>query len=94
MCSLTCCFFAVRMKSVRSVGALVRDQRKQRGLSQGQLAEKVGVSRLWVGHLEKGKESVELGLVLRTLRVLELAVDVSRLESVRLDVLDPRSQRP
>ncbi len=82
------------MKSVRSVGALVRDQRKQRGLSQGQLAEKVGVSRLWVGHLEKGKESVELGLVLRTLRVLELAVDVSRLESVRLDVLDPRSQRP
>jgi y4mF family transcriptional regulator len=82
------------MKSVRSVGALVRDQRKQRGLSQGQLAEKVGVSRLWVGHLEKGKESVELGLVLRTLRVLELAVDVSRLESLRLDVLDPRSQRP
>ena len=82
------------MKLVRSVGALVRDQRKQRGLSQGQLAEKVGVSRLWVGHLEKGKESVELGLVLRTLRVLELAVDVSRLESVRLDVLDPRSQRP
>ncbi len=79
---------------VRSVGALVRDQRKQRGLSQGQLAEKVGVSRLWVGHLEKGKESVELGLVLRTLRVLELAVDVSRLESLRLDVLDPRSQRP
>ena len=82
------------MKSVRSVGALVRDQRKQRGLSQGQLAEKVGVSRLWVGHLEKGKESVELGLVLRTLRVLELAVDVSRLETIRLDVLDPRSQRP
>lgn len=82
------------MKLVRSVGALVRDQRKQRGLSQGQLAEKVGVSRLWVGHLEKGKESVELGLVLRTLRVLELAVDVSRLESLRLDVLDPRSQRP
>ena len=79
---------------VRSVGALVRDQRKQRGLSQGQLAEKVGVSRLWVGHLEKGKETVELGLVLRTLRVLELAVDVSRLESLRLDVLDPRSQRP
>jgi len=82
------------MKSVRSVGALVRDQRKQRGWSQSQLAAKVGVSRLWIGHLEKGKESVELGLVLCTLRVLELAVDVSHMEPMRLEVLEPGNQRP
>jgi len=65
----------MRIKTVSTVGELVRDQRKQRGWSQGQLAEKAGVSRLWVGHLEKGKESVELGLVLQTLRALEINLE-------------------
>ena len=44
------------MKTVSTIGELVRDQRKQRGWSQTQLAEKADVSRFWIGHLEKGKE--------------------------------------
>jgi y4mF family transcriptional regulator len=67
----------MRVKTVGTLGELVRDQRKQRGWSQSQLAEKVNVSRLWVGHLEKGKESVELGLVLKTLRALDLNLEAS-----------------
>lgn len=39
--------------------------------------EKVNVSRLWVGHLEKCNESVELGLVLKTLRALDLNLAAS-----------------
>jgi len=56
------------------MGALIRDQRKARKLGQQQLAEKVGVSRQWLSEVEKGKSSVELGLVLRTLEALGVAI--------------------
>jgi HTH-type transcriptional regulator/antitoxin HipB len=65
----------MRIKTVEMLGELVRDQRKRRGWSQTRLAEKAGVSRLWIGHLERGKGSVELGLVLKTLRVLDLNLE-------------------
>ena len=67
----------MRIKTVSVMGELVRDQRKQRGWSQSRLAEKAEVSRLWVGHLEKGKESVEMGLVMKTLRALDISLEVS-----------------
>ena len=67
----------MRIKTVGVLGELVRDQRKQRGWSQSRLAEEAGVSRLWIGHLEMGKESVELGLAMRTLRALDLNLEVS-----------------
>lgn len=79
---------SVRIKSVKSAGALVRDQRKGLGWSQEELAGKVGVSRLWIGHLEKGKESVEFGLVLRTFRVLGLAMDFAKEEKPRIEWLE------
>lgn len=65
----------MRIKTISTLGELVRDQRKQRGWSQSLLAEKVGVSRLWVGQFENGKESVELGLVLKALRALDLSLE-------------------
>ncbi len=70
----------MRIKTVETLGELVRDQRKQRGWSQSRLAEKVGVSRLWVGQFEKGKETVEMGLVLKTLRALDLSLDAGLLK--------------
>lgn len=65
----------MRIKTVEMLGELVRDQRKRRGWSQTRLAEQAGVSRLWIGHFERGKESLELGLVLKTLRVLDLHLE-------------------
>jgi y4mF family transcriptional regulator len=70
----------MRIKTADTLGILVRDQRKQRGWSQTQLAQEVGVSRLWVSQLENGKETVEFGLVLKTLHALDLALGVSRVE--------------
>jgi putative transcriptional regulator len=67
----------MRIKTADTLSQLVQDQRKQRGWSQSQLAEKVGVSRLWVSQFENGKESVEFGLVLKTLRALALTLDAS-----------------
>ncbi len=67
----------MRIKTVETLGELVKDRRKQRGWSQTQLAEKIGASRLWVGQFEKGKETVEFGLVLKTLRALDLGLEAS-----------------
>lgn len=71
----------MRIKTVETIGELVRDQRKQRGWSQSQLAETVGVSRLWISQFENGKETVELGLVLKALRALDLTLDAGLLRS-------------
>ena len=94
MRSIACHDSLVRVKSVRSIGALVRDQRKERGWSQTELAGKVGVSRLWIGNLEKGKESVEAGLLMKTLRVLGLALDVSPEKQPALEIFTSDYGKP
>ncbi|OYV07510.1 MAG: transcriptional regulator [Verrucomicrobiales bacterium VVV1] len=68
----------MRIKTVTALGELVRDQRKQHGWSQSELAEKAEVSRLWIGQFEKGKETVEVGKVLQTLRALGLSLEVDQ----------------
>lgn len=60
------------IRTTKDLGAAVRARRKALGLDQTRLAEKVGVSRQWIGGLEQGKPGAELALVLRTLRVLEM----------------------
>lgn len=60
------------LHSAKDVGALVRERRTELGLSQLQLAEKVGVSRVWMVQFEGGKPNAQLGLVLRTLRELKI----------------------
>jgi HTH-type transcriptional regulator/antitoxin HipB len=61
--------------SATDLGLLIRDRRKRLGLDQRTLAERVGVSRQWIVAVEKGKASAEVGLVMRTLRALDLELD-------------------
>jgi len=51
-------------------GALVRSERKKRRWSQEDLANRVGVSPLWISQFERGKSSAQIGLVMRTLKAL------------------------
>jgi y4mF family transcriptional regulator len=67
--------------SPRELGQLIRDRRKQLGISQAQLAERVGVSRHWVIALERGNTGAELGLVLSALSAVGLRVDARRTEA-------------
>jgi len=64
------------IESPDELADLVRDRRRQLRMSQEELAQRVGVSRHWVIALERGKPTIELGLVLRTLTVLGMLVDV------------------
>ena len=62
----------MQVRTDRDLGTIIRDRRKSLGLDQATLAAPVGVSRQWVVEVEKGKARAEVGLALRTLRVLGL----------------------
>ena len=61
-------------------GQRVRDRRQHLGLSQGALADVVGVNRRVIGELERGKSSVQLSIALRVAQAVGLDV---RLEERR-----------
>ena len=65
----------MRIRTPTDLGALIRDYRNRLGLDQKSLAEKVGVSRQWIVEVEKGKPRAEIGLLLRTISVLGIALD-------------------
>ena len=60
----------------RDFGLVVRDIRKRRALTQAEVAERAEVSRVWLSQVENGKQTVELGKVLRVLDVLGFGLDV------------------
>ena len=59
-----------------TLGALVRETREAAGLTQTQLAERIGASRFWVAAFEKGKPSAELGLALKAIQALGLLIRI------------------
>ncbi len=64
------------IRTAHEVGLLIKETRKAAGLTQAQLAERVGASREWVRLVELGnKPRVELGLALRALTALGIALD-------------------
>jgi transcriptional regulator with XRE-family HTH domain len=46
-------------------------------MDQAMLAEKAGTSRKWLIDAERGKPGASIGMLLRTLRVLDVAIDIS-----------------
>jgi y4mF family transcriptional regulator len=63
------------IRTVDDVAELVRDRRKQLGLTQVELARMAGVSRQWLVDLERGKPTAEVALVLRTLAAAGVQLD-------------------
>ncbi len=56
---------------------IVRDRRRERGLSQADLARRIGMSRQWISGFESGKAgTAPLSLVLTMAAVLELDVEL------------------
>lgn len=63
-------------RTAREIGAVIRERRRKLGWTQAQLADTVGVSRVWVIAIEQGKSRAELSLVIRTFATLGLVADV------------------
>ena len=65
------------IRTASELGLLLRSRRRELGIDQRTLADRIGVSRLWVIEFERGKARAEIGLVLRALLALDLQLDVA-----------------
>ena len=63
----------MRIRTATDVGALIRERRTKLGMDQIELAKKAGTSRKWLVEVEQGKPGAEIGLILRTLKSLEIS---------------------
>ena len=68
------------IRTPNDLGAIIRNRRKQLGLGQAALAQRIEVSRQWVIGIERGHSRAELGLVLRALDTLGIRLDSHILE--------------
>jgi HTH-type transcriptional regulator/antitoxin HipB len=71
------------VRSIRDLAAAVRGRRTDLGMSQADLASRAGVSRKWIYEFEAGKSTAELGLLLRVLDALGLALELASAEDAR-----------
>lgn len=66
----------MHIRTPSELGLVIRQRRRSMGLNQTELAARIGVGRQWVVAIEHGKQRAELGLVLRALAALDLALSV------------------
>jgi transcriptional regulator with XRE-family HTH domain len=85
----------MRIWNARQFGALVRAERKQRGLTQVQLAEQAGVSRAWLARFETGHPAASIEPIFRVLGVMELELTTvaRRLSSHEAEILAAVAER-
>ena len=74
--------------SPQALGALIRDERKQQGLTQIALGKMTGLNQTTLSMIEKGKPSVQLQTILILLAALKLNLQAGSQEN-----LDPAKDR-
>jgi HTH-type transcriptional regulator/antitoxin HipB len=72
----------MRIRTATDLGAIIRERRTKLRMDQSALAKKAGTSRKWLVEVEQGKPGAEIGLILRTLKSLEISIDVEADSSV------------
>jgi len=72
----------MRIRTATDLGAFIRERRTKLGMDQIALAKKAGTSRKWLVEVEQGKPGAEIGLILRTLKSLEISIDLGADSSV------------
>jgi HTH-type transcriptional regulator/antitoxin HipB len=62
--------------NARDCGALLREARLSKNMTQAELAKILGVSRQWVISAEAGAPALRFELMLRALRIVDGLIDV------------------
>jgi transcriptional regulator with XRE-family HTH domain len=93
----------ITLHNAEQLGAAIRLKRKEKRLTQSELAKLLGAERKWVLNLESGNSKAEIGLILRTFEVLGLRAFLTDkaqpergpddLKTPRLDQVFERLQR-
>ena len=63
-----------RIPDMKELGKVIRETRKQQGLTQDDLAGMTGMNRRFISDLERGKERAQAGKVLLVLAALGIAL--------------------
>lgn len=86
----------IPITTVAELGMLLRATRKSQGVRLDDAAGSAGVGPVFAGEVERGKETVQLGLVLKLLEEvgLQLKVDVSEDALPMLQRLQEKGVRP
>ena len=86
----------IPISTVAELGLLVRATRRSQGVRLDDAAGSAGVGQVFAGEFERGKESVQLGLVLKLLDEvgLQLKVDVPENALAELQALQAKGLRP
>ncbi len=66
----------MQIDSIRDLVVAARSRRRELGLSQEALADRMGVSRQWISAFEGGRPRAEFGLVIRLLDALDLHIEL------------------
>lgn len=64
-------------KLPRVLGKKIQKRRKEMGLTQEELADKIGVSRAYMGYIEQGRNAPSLGFLEKIARVLKTSINIS-----------------
>jgi len=89
----------MNIRTARDLGLTIRSRRRDLGIDQVELAQKVGFSRQWLIDVEKGKPRAQVALILLTLRALgmqlwvETPTDPSTSE-VDIDAIVDHARKP
>src|ERR1035438_7555420 len=78
----------MRIRTAADLGAFIRERRTTLGLDQISLAKKAGTSRKWLVEVEQGKPGAEIGLILRTLKSLEISIELGSDSSIATSPTD------
>ncbi|HET7314775.1 helix-turn-helix domain-containing protein [Salinisphaera sp.] len=65
----------MKVTTLKQLGALIRDQRRQRNWTQQELADASGTLQSWLSGVEKGKGNPEFGKLMAVLRALDVTLD-------------------
>lgn len=70
------------MLDVATIGQIIRDERKELGLRQDELAAASGVGLRFLVELERGKPTVQMGKVLDVLAALGCGLQIKRPDGI------------
>jgi len=62
-------------QTLKSLGKKVQKLRKESGYSQEELAHQLGISRVYMGFIEQGRETPSLKLLMKISRKFKLKVE-------------------
>ena len=72
-------------KKLKKLGLVIREKRKDKGLTVRDFAKEVGLSHVAIVHIENGRVEAKKDTLLNIARVLEYDIDIMLAKASRLD---------